>query len=256
MRADGLNNTGTALLIPDAGGRAPADPGYISTTGVIKANIDRGVLRIVGLPGQEVAGSFVLETVSGYNAPASNMRWFGDGGVALPFFSSLNNDAIPFSVNNLSFSNSGADIIVNYTITLPEDSEYEDLHIAGEVDPFTPSTVAVPFTVTTNIAGATLSRADFRVLGSENDVIPISVIITPRGGDQFATRAGFTTSNRPSTVGAGDFRQLGTSIIWNTDVTIPATAPTTQQITIGGPASTNAPGSTLSTVSIDFHREP
>ena len=254
LRIDGLNDIGGALQIPDSSGVEPGGTGYVATTGSIKPVIENGVLRITGLPQQQVSGSFIIAPEPGYDASASNMRWFGDGGASFPFFSSLTTEDELDFVDSIQITDLGANLLVEYQITLPGDSEYEELHIAGEVDPFVGdnNTVNLTLGLNSSVTNSNISSSMRSIVAPEGSVIPFQAFITPNDG--FRLNAGtFTSGTLPDYVVSNGFTQVGNSVLWSASVTIPADSLSSSSITLNGSAPTVVSTSiTTSDITINF----
>ena len=246
FRVDGLNDNGTVLEITDTNGVNPGGTGYISTTGALKTALDGGVYSVVGLPGQEIQTDITLVPEPGFDASASNMSYY-DGTNNTGFFASLSEEDIPTAINSVVFSDSGANIIASINLTLPLESEFEEVHIAGEVDPFvgTNNTVSLTIGLDSSVTNTTISNTMRSIVAPAGSVIPIQTLIIPNDGFRLNSST-FTTGTIPSYITNGGFAQLGNAVLWESTVTIPNTSTSTATITLNGTAPTQI-SSTVST---------
>ena len=230
-----LNDLGQRLQVVDSMNRAPGDTGYVATYDGLTINEGDGVLTITGNPGDVTSYSVLLTTKAGYDASASNMRWYGGTETDPALFSTLTDEETPDYVSGVTFSDAGPNIRMDFTVTQPETSEFEYLHVAGEVDPFIGDNNRVDLTLAQSTAtgqasGITIANTMRPIIAPPGSSIPIQVFITPAVGMQLSssglsaptfTLTGETTAT--TIVSSTGFSQLGQNIVWEGVVTIPTT---------------------------------
>ena len=248
--SNGLNDLGTALLNTDSQGRLPTDTGYVPTTNTLLPEIPTGALSVTGFPGQELSGNILLSAADGFEASASNIRWYGDGGAALPFFANLSIEHVPDYISDISFTDVGSDIQMNYKLTLPSQSEFEEIRIAGEVDPFVEGNVDfdLTFALDSAVTDAAINTTTRNLRGIPGTTSFVSVIVTP-GTDKQLDASLFNVSAATGVV-ISSVEQMGTSVYIEIEITFQA-ADASETINVFGAAATDIPaGTDLSTVTL------
>ena len=126
------------------------------------------------------------------------------------------------------------------TLTLPDNSEFEEIHIAGEVDPFVGDNNTVNLTVNLDatVDNASIPATLPSFIAPEGTAVPFQVLIVPSANFRLSA-ASFTARTLPAYVSSSGFSQLGDSVLWSGIVTIPATSTSTATITLNGDDPTN-----------------
>ena len=133
---------------------------------------------------------------------------------------------------------------------MPQRSEFEQLRIAGEVDPFLSSNreYDITFDLDSSVTDASIVSSTRDLRGIPGTTAQVACIITPDAGKQL------DASSFLATVGTGitltGFEQMGTSVYGEFEVTFQDTD-TTITVDIDGDAATDVPaGTDLSTVTL------
>ena len=228
---NGLNDAGGALQVPDSMGRNPGDAGYVPTTNSLVADAPNSIIRVVGEPGDVVNRRVTLESRTGYIARQSNMSYF-DGTNATGFFASLEDgEDTAEAVSNVVFTQNGDNIDVSFDITIPDSSEFEQIHIAGEVDALDPDASQVDVSLSlasTSEAGIAISNPIRIIRRQGGSPELMQVLITAPAGQLWtgSIPQPTVTVTSPSpgpavntVVGAGTYTLANNLLIWTASVT-------------------------------------
>ena len=223
LRVDALDDNGLVLNVPDSMGRSPGDMGYVTTTGALIPEVENGILRLSGRVNEEIEVNIPLNVLSGYQAPLSNLSYF-DGTNATGFFAGLSEDDAPSYVTDIRFTGTQLNPALTFKVTLPDESEYEELHVAGEVDIVDPDATSITVTIeegSGSLAGVTIVQPQV-VSRPAGTTVPVTYYFTAPTGMQWIQAQ---LGNIPQPVsdiddvkGAGVYTAVGRLLQWSGSV--------------------------------------
>ena len=194
---------------------------------------DQPFHQIIGLPGTKQTIKLTLTALDTYGADLQETVIAPD--------SILTPEAEFIEVS--AFALNGRNAELTLTVTLPEDSEFEELFINGVVEAFTADNrdYDLSFLLDSSVNNASITSTMRGLRGGAGAVSFVEVIITPDSGHQLDASTFQAVGTLPPGVNSLGFSQLGTSVIGEFSVEFQQTD-TTGIITIDGDPATVIPG--------------
>ena len=226
--------------------------GALLTTNPLSVDdLPNGVLQITGNPGDVHNHVVKISVDSEFEAAASNMSFFDGTNQGTGIWQLLEEgEDTAEQLSNISFRDLGAELEIVFDITMPQRSEFEQLRIAGEVDPLLESNrnYDITFDLDANVSGASIVNTTRDLRGIPGTTTQVACIITPDTDKQLSA------SSFTATVGTGitliGFEQMGTSVYAEFEVTF-QDDDTTITVDIDGDDATDVPaGTDTSTVTL------
>ncbi len=223
----------------------------LSTNPLSVEDLPNGVLQITGNPGDIHNHVVKISVDDQFEASASNMSFFDGTNQGTGIWQLLEEgEDTAEQLSNISFRDLGSELEIVFDIEMPQRSEFEQLRIAGEVDPFLSSNreYDITFDLDSSVTDASIVNSTRDLRGIPGTTAQVACIITPDAGKQL------DASSFLATVGTGitltGFEQMGTSVYGEFEVTFQETD-TTITVDIDGDAATDVPaGTDLSTVTL------
>ena len=249
---DGLDDTGNRLQTPDSQGRNPGDAGYVPTFDSLEP--ETPVIVVSGEPGTVVRQRVTLVSANNFEANASNLMFF-DGTQTTGFFSTLEDgEDTAEAITGLHFVQSGRNVDAIFDVTIPENSEFEQIHIAGEVDPFIADnrTWTIDFSLATGLMNAVLTSTQRVLRGRPGDVGFLNVFIAASAGHELDADSFSIVDQLPTGVNLIARTQFGTGVLFELSVEFQSTNQTASLAINGNDGTAIAAGLQTSTITVNF----
>ena len=223
----------------------------LTTNPLTIEDIPNGVLQITGNPGSVTNHVVKISVDDNFEASASNMSFFDGTNQGTGIWQLLEDgEDTAEQVSNLTFRDLGSELEIVFDIELPERSEFEQLRMAGEVDPRLEGNVDfdLTFALDSGITNAVINNTTRNLRGVPGTSTFVNVVVTPAAGKQLDASL-FTTSSATG-VTVSSIEQMGTSVYLEVQVEFQADD-ASESITIFGSSGTDLPDDlTTSTVSL------
>ena len=223
----------------------------LTTNPLTIEDIPNGVLQITGLPGSVTNHVVKISVDENFEASASNMSFFDGTNQGTGIWQLLEDgEDTAEQVSNLTFRDLGSELEIVFDIELPERSEFEQLRMAGEVDPFVEGNVDfdLTFALDSAVTDAAINTTTRNLRGVPGTTSFVSVIVTPDTGKELD--ASLFSASAATGVVINSIEQMGTSVYIEVEVTFQA-ADATETITVNGGPATDLPDDLVtSTVSL------
>lgn len=214
-------------------------------------DIPNGVLQVSGEAGSISNHVVKISVDEDFEASASNMSFFDGTNQGTGIWQLLEEgEDTAEAVKNLTFRDLGSELEIVFDIEMPQKSEFEQLRMAGEVDPLVSSNreYDITFNLDSSVTDASIVNDTRNLRGVPGTTAQVACIITPDAGKQL------DASSFLATVGTGitltGFEQMGTSVYGEFEVTFQDTD-TTITVDVDGDAATDVPaGTEVSTVTL------